>query len=226
MERKRRLDIVKETVAGSSIWGRIRKNDPSSAKFVGTIEADKIGDKISTTDLNKSKSSRSLSKSKSQQSQSSSALSTFLTEHSSTMGVSSGFPLPIHPFVSANLLFTMSSFYYGWLFRYIRSLFVLPLPSQRSSSGSVRSKELQSRSSQYYDDASISSPSNSGDEKLVSFALKKTLKEGTEQHLASSVASNDDDESDMGANSTQIDFSDSDTEDFLANVTEVNVAGI
>ena len=226
MERKRRLDIVKERVAGSSIWGRIRKNDPSSAKFVGTIEADKIGDKISTTDLNKSKSSRSLSKSKSQQSQSSPALSTFFTEHSSTMGVASGFPLPIHPFISANLLFTMSSFYYGWLFRYIRSLFVLPLPSPRSSSGSVRSKELKSRSSQYYDDASISSSSNSGDEKLVSFALKKTLKEGAGQHLASSVTSNDDDESDMGTNSTQIDFSDSDTEDFLANVTEVNVAGI
>lgn len=52
-----------------------------------------------------------------------SALSSFLNEHSSTLGFSGGWPLPVDPFFSFNLLLSMSGFYYGWILKGISSLF-------------------------------------------------------------------------------------------------------
>lgn len=50
------------------------------------------------------------------------ALSSFMNEHSSTLGLSAGWPLPIDPYFSFNVMLTMSSFYYGWILRGIYSL--------------------------------------------------------------------------------------------------------
>ena len=51
------------------------------------------------------------------------ALRSFMNEHSSTLGLSAGWPLPIDPYFSFNLMLTMSSFYYGWILRGLYSLF-------------------------------------------------------------------------------------------------------
>ncbi|KAL3787427.1 hypothetical protein HJC23_001824 [Cyclotella cryptica] len=55
----------------------------------------------------------------------SSAIQSFLYDHSATLGLSSGFPLPSDPFFSFNLLLNLSGFYYGWLLRYIASMLCL-----------------------------------------------------------------------------------------------------
>jgi len=52
-----------------------------------------------------------------------SALSSFVSEHSGALGFSTGWPLPMDPFFSFNLLVTLSGFYYGWLLKFIGSLF-------------------------------------------------------------------------------------------------------
>lgn len=70
-----------------------------------------------------------------------SALSTFLSDHSSTLGFSAGWPLPVDPFFSFNLLLSLSGFYYGWLLKWIGSLF-----STSKSSNSSKSKKLTSSS--------------------------------------------------------------------------------
>lgn len=224
-ERKKRLDSVRRRLWG--VWNA-RKNDPSSAKFVGTIEADKIDDR------DKEPKPPSKSSSRSNKDSQSHFLSSFLSDHSSTVGMSSGFPLPVDPYFSLSLMLSLSGFYYGWLLKYIRSLFVLPLPQSRPTRVSPsRQKE------RYYndllnsisdDEATTMSESDdklsTNSEKLVSSALKKKLTlEEAEENLAELT---DDETSSIATSSTQMDFSDSDTEDCLENstATELNVAGL
>jgi len=69
------------------------------------------------------KSVRASSKSIAKRSSKESALSSFLSEHSAALGFSTGWPLPVDPFFSLNLLITLSGFYYGWLLKCIGSLF-------------------------------------------------------------------------------------------------------
>ncbi|KAL7526541.1 hypothetical protein ACHAXR_003371 [Thalassiosira sp. AJA248-18] len=156
-ERRRQVEVARQRFVG--IWGK--RNDPSSAKYVGTIKADKIGDKDSVR-----AESKSLPKNRSKPQ--SNILSSFLSDHSSTVGMSAGWPMPVEPFFNLNLMMSLSGFYYGWLLKYIRSLFVLPFPKP-----SLERKELNGEdafiSSTGNDDLSVSS------EKLVSSALKKKL---------------------------------------------------
>ena len=51
-----------------------------------------------------------------------SIIKSFLYQHSATLGISSGYPLPVDPFFSLNLLLSTSGFYYGWLLKYIASI--------------------------------------------------------------------------------------------------------
>ena len=128
-----------------------KKNDPSSAKHIGTKEVDSIDDN------KKDASSRSkLSKSKS-----SSAISTFLSDHYTTLGMSAGWPLPVHPFFNLNLMLSLSGFYYAWLLKAIRLLFVLPTSRNRIEEEDTSSSEDKEKLS------------SSNSEKLVSFALKE-----------------------------------------------------
>ena len=161
-----------------------------SAKHIGTKEVDSIDDK-------KDSSSRSkLSKSKS-----SSAISTFLSDHYTTLGVSAGWPLPVHPFFNLNLMLSLSGFYYAWLLKAIRLLFVLPTSRNRNL---LEEEDTLSSS----EDKEKLSSSNS--EKLVSFALKEKK-------------SND--EVDEEVEGTQFEDPDSDSLD-NCTATESNIAGI
>ena len=183
---KRRIESIRRTV--SAILGK--KNDPSSAKHIGAKEVDSIDDK-------KDASSRSkLSKSKS----SSSAISTFLSDHYTTLGMSAGWPLPVHPFFNLNLMLSLSGFYYAWLLKAIRLLFVLPTSRNRNL------LQEEDTSSSAEDKEKLSS---SNSEKLVSFALKEKK-------------SND--ELDKEVEDTQVEDPDNDS---LENctATESNIAG-
>ena len=157
-ERRKRMEIMRRVM--SVVWGG-KKNDPSSASNVGTKE-------ISNTEGNDENSRRLESKSsfssgsRSKSKTKPSPLSTFLSDHSSSLGLSGGWPLPVHPFFNVSLMLSLSQFYYGWLFRSIRSLFELPSP-----------KKLLGQND------TISSTDNDklsgGNEKLVSFALKEKV---------------------------------------------------
>jgi len=199
-ERNRRLGSVRRFMG---VWGK--RNDPSSAKYVGTIEVDKIQDK----DDSRSES-KSISSSRSKSSSKTPTVPSFWSEHSSTLGMGSGWPLPIDPYFSFNLMLVLSSFYYGWLLKYIRSLFVaLPTPQTRS-----KDKELGQNN------ATISSTDNDGlspsSQKLVSRALKKKLPLGDTGDLVEFG-----DEASI-TNSTQVDLG-SDLENCTG--AELNVAG-
>lgn len=125
-ERKRQLDRVRRAVDF-----RGSRNDPSSVKHAGTADIKKIDENNPST---------------------SSILSSFLSEHFSAVGISTGWPLPMEPYFALNLVLSLSGFYYGWLVEYIRSMFV---PSLR---GTLELNDKDARS-----------------EKLVSSALKKNL---------------------------------------------------
>ena len=130
-------------------WGgRGRKNDDASSK-----DGNSVQDKDTTSSL----SGRSKIKS-------SSPISSFLADHSSTLGVAGGYPLPVYPHFGLNLMQSMSQFYYGWLLRSIKSLFVLPLPGSNKHLGEGGDDD---------GDHAISQSLSSNNEKLVSFALKK-----------------------------------------------------
>jgi len=146
---KRRIESIRRTLG--AVLGK--KNDPSSAKHIGTKEVDSIDDDKKDAISRSKKSSKSKS--------SSSAISTFLSDHYTTLGMSAGWPLPVHPFFNLNLMLSLSGFYYAWLLKAIRLLFVLPTSRNRieeedTSSGKDKEKL-----------------SNSNNEKLVSFALKE-----------------------------------------------------
>jgi len=105
---------------------RIREMQQVKAKLFGSNESTK-------------KSVSASSKSVAKRTSKNSALSSFLNDHSSTVGFSTGFPLPVDPFFSLNLLVSMSGFYYGWLLKCIGSLF-----SVGESPGSSKSKKSTS----------------------------------------------------------------------------------
>ena len=61
--------------------------------------------------------------------------------------MSAGWPLPVHPFFNLNLMLSLSGFYYAWLLKAIRLLFVLPTSRNRieeedTSSGKDKEKLL------------------------------------------------------------------------------------
>ena len=142
-ERIKRIERMRKT------WGgRGRKNDDASSK-----DGNSVQDKDTTSSL----SGRSKIKS-------SSPISSFLADHSSTLGVAGGYPLPVYPHFGLNLMLSMSQFYYGWLLRSIKSLFVLPLPGSNKHLGEGGDDD---------GDHAISQSLSSNNEKLVSFALKK-----------------------------------------------------
>lgn len=139
-ERKRRAKAVRRSLMG--IWGK--RIDSSSQKVAENDDDTRI----------KESNSRSNSQSKPP------ILSSFLSEHSSTLGISSGFPLPVDPYFNISLLLSSSAFYYGWLLKSIRKLFELPMPNSLSlTEDTTTSANVNSR------------PTDAG-EKLVSSALK------------------------------------------------------
>jgi len=136
-------------------------------RFIGVWGKSNEVDKICDTEASRSES-KSLSSSRSKSQSKSTFLSTFLSEHSSTLGISSGFPLPVDPYFSFSLMLSLSAFYYGWLLKYMRSLFILP--SQKTLQHNSKEKELsQAGTVSSADDDSV----NASTEKLVSSALKK-----------------------------------------------------
>ncbi|KAL7546066.1 hypothetical protein ACHAWF_009405 [Thalassiosira exigua] len=139
-ERKRRISAARRRFAG--IWG-VKNTDAQDVVLADS----KSSLRGRSTELNHP------------------ILSSFLGEHSSTLGVSSGFPLPVDPFFSFSLLLSLSGFYYGWLLKYIRSLFVLPLPRTISVD-----KVSSQRSS-----VKLGDVDSAASEKLVSSTLKKKL---------------------------------------------------
>ena len=95
--------------------------------------------KIFGSDVTKKKAVSASNKSISKRSSKNSVLSSFFCDHSSTLGFSSGWPLPFDPFFSFNLMLSLSGFYYGWLLNFISSLF-----SVRKSPGSSKSNKKSS----------------------------------------------------------------------------------
>lgn len=139
-ERKRQAQAARRRFVG--IWGKA--NSPSLI--------DKVDDRSE---------SKSQSKSRSKSQSKPPILSSFLNDHSSTLGLAAGWPLPMDPYFSFNLMLSLSEFYYGWLLKFIRSLFVLPLPS-------LKENELRKSSA-----LSAATNGSAKSEKLVSSALKK-----------------------------------------------------
>lgn len=116
-ERKKHVDSVRRIV---SAWNR---SGQTSQKSIVNKENDQIED----MDAIRSEA-KSISKSRPKSQSLSSALTSFLNDHSSTVGISGGWPMPTPPHFAFNLVLSMSGFYIGWLSTYIRSIFVLPLP--------------------------------------------------------------------------------------------------
>ena len=81
-----------------------------------------------------------------------SAVSSFLNDHSSSVGFSTGWPLPVDPFFSFNLLVSLSGFYYGWLLKKC----IGSLISVGESPGSSKSKKSTSTTSTKVEKSEIS----------------------------------------------------------------------
>mmetsp|Transcript_34486 Transcript_34486/g.62028 ORF Transcript_34486/g.62028 Transcript_34486/m.62028 type:complete len:685 (-) Transcript_34486:87-2141(-) len=198
-ERKRRVETARRYVG---IWGK--RNDPSSARHIGTIETDKIDGKDAT-----GSESKSLSNSRSKSQSKPPILASFLSDHSSALGISGGWPMPVDPYFNLSLMLSLSRFYYGWLLKYIRSLFVLPSP--KSLSKVSKDKELSGQN------ATISSADKVSSQKLVSSALKNKLPLEDAGDLGET-----DDEASI-TDSAPIDLLKSDSEDCLDNSTSTNL---
>mmetsp|Transcript_45309 Transcript_45309/g.95060 ORF Transcript_45309/g.95060 Transcript_45309/m.95060 type:complete len:683 (+) Transcript_45309:177-2225(+) len=187
-ERKKRMNSLRRY---KGIWGK----RPSSVKYTGAIESDeKVGKDTGGSESKSLSSNRFKSQSKPP------VLASFLSDHSSALGISAGWPLPVHPHFNCSLLLSLSGFYYGWLLKFIRSLFVLPLP-----------KLLDEK-------ATESSVDSDKSEKLVSSALKSKLPFADADDLGETT----DDEASL-PNSASIDLLESDAEDNFENTTSTNV---
>jgi len=68
-----------------------------------------------------------------------SRVKSFLYDHSATLGLSSGYPLPVEPFFSLSLILSTSGFYYGWIIKYIASKMCLQLPQHILDVGEIDS---------------------------------------------------------------------------------------
>ena len=152
-ELKKHVPSVRRVV---SAWKGV--SDQSSKTRVGDNEIDNIPDK----DASRLEAKPSLSSNRPKSHSITSALTSFLNDHSSTVGISGGWPMPAPPHFAFNLVLSMSGFYIGWLFAYIRSIFVLPLP---------KSLHHQSDDEEFRPNSDLSPIS----EKLVSSALKNKL---------------------------------------------------
>jgi hypothetical protein len=163
-ERKRRLD---------SLLVRRRKNEKVLSAMTPPLDVTTtIDDKIGTTTTNLD-SSRYIQNIRS-------ILPSFLTEHYSAVGLSTGWPLPMEPYYALSLVLSMSGFYYGWLMDYIRSIL---LPSSHRGTFDNKDKKLGSTAD------------SSG--KIVSSMLKKKnlpLDDKVDDNVIE-VADNDDDTS-------------------------------
>ena len=149
-ERRRQVDRVRRAV---DFRGNRDSPTSSAKKQAGTTEVNQVDEDNIAGRLDV-QSIRSKS-----QASSSSMLSSFLSEHFSAVGISTGWPLPMEPYFALNLVLSLSGFYYGWLLEYIRSIFV---PSLRGKL-ELKNEEL----------GHIASSASS--EKLVSSALKKNM---------------------------------------------------
>jgi hypothetical protein len=162
-ERKRRLD---------SLLLRRRKNEKVLSAMTPPLDVTTtIDDKIGTNNLDSSRYIQNIR----------SILPSFLTEHYSAVGLSTGWPLPMEPYYALSLVLSMSGFYYGWLMDYIRSIL---LPSSHHGTFDHRDKKLGSTAD------------NSG--KIVSSMLKKKnlpLDNEEVDDNVIEVADNDDDTS-------------------------------
>ena len=90
-------------------------------------------------ELTRKSASSESSKSITKRSSKNSAFSSFLSEHYSSVGFSSGWPLPMDPFFSLNLLLSMSGFYYGWFLKYIGSLFSVSKRAESATANKMKS---------------------------------------------------------------------------------------
>jgi hypothetical protein len=116
-----------------------------------------------------------------------SILPSFLTEHYSAVGLSTGWPLPMEPYYALSLVLSMSGFYYGWLMDYVRSIV---LPSRSRGSCDEKDKKLGSTTDNI---------SSSG--KIVSSMLKKKnlpLDDEDDDNVIE-IAENDDDSTSIGS---------------------------
>jgi hypothetical protein len=118
-ERKKHVDSVRRIV---SAWNSTRSGQTSQKSIVNK-ENDEMEDKNAFRS-----EAKSISKRRPKSQSLSSALTSFLNDHSSTVGISGGWPMPTPPHFAFNLVLSMSGFYIGWVSTYIRSVFVLPLP--------------------------------------------------------------------------------------------------
>ncbi len=147
-ERRRQVDRVRRAVdfRGS------RDGPSTSTKQAGTTGVDRVDGDNDAGHLD-------VQNSRSKSQESTSMLSSFLSEHFSAVGISTGWPLPMEPYFALNLVLSLSGFYYGWLLKYVRSIFV---PSPRGKL-ELENNELGRAAG------------SSRSEKLVSSALKKNL---------------------------------------------------
>ena len=116
-----------------------------------------------------------------------SILPSFLTEHYSAVGLSTGWPLPMEPYYALSLVLSLSGFYYGWLMDCVRSIV---LPSRRGGSCDEKDKKLGSTTDNI---------SSSG--KIVSSMLKKKnlpLDDEDDDNVIE-IAENDDDSTSIGS---------------------------
>ena len=119
---------------------RIRKMQQLTAKLFGSDESTKKSASASSkADVAKRSSKNS-------------AVSSFLNDHSSSVGFSTGWPLPVDPFFSFNLLVSLSGFYYGWLLKKC----IGSLISVGESPGSSKSKKSTSTTSTKVEKSEIS----------------------------------------------------------------------
>jgi len=165
-ERKRRLEsfVVR------------RKNEKVSA--MTPLDVTTTDDKIGTINIDSSRYIQNIR----------SILPSFLTEHYSAVGISTGWPLPMEPYYALSLVLSMSGFYYGWLMDYVRSI-VLPSCSSRGSCDE-KDKKLGSTTDNI---------SSSG--KIVSSMLKKKnlpLDDEDDDNMIE-IAENDDDSTSIGS---------------------------
>ena len=152
-ELKKHVPSVRRVV---SAWKGV--SDQSSKTRGGDNTIDNIPDE----DASRLDAIPSLSSNRPKSQSITSALTSFLNDHSSTVGISGGWPMPAPPHFAFNLVLSMSGFYIGWLFAYIRSIFVLPLP---------KSLHHQSDDEEFRPNSDLSPIS----EKIVSSALKNKL---------------------------------------------------
>mmetsp|Transcript_33070 Transcript_33070/g.67574 ORF Transcript_33070/g.67574 Transcript_33070/m.67574 type:complete len:539 (-) Transcript_33070:72-1688(-) len=123
-------------------WGQVdearRRKIDNAYRKVGFWGVKKPKTEVGTSSSSSSSSSNSTctemeksDKAKSVSPQSSSRLYSFLEKHSASWGYSAGWPLPVDPYFSFSILLSLSGFYYAWLLKCVRSVFLLGAKSSK-----------------------------------------------------------------------------------------------